>query len=40
MKKYIVKLTDEEREDLKQMISTGKESACKLQHARNSAQGR
>jgi len=34
MKKYIVKLTDEEREDLKQMISIGKESVRKLQHAR------
>ncbi len=34
MKKYIVKLTDEERKDLEQMISTGKDSARKLQHAR------
>jgi transposase len=34
MKKYIVKLTDEERKELKQMIYTGKESARKLQHAR------
>jgi transposase len=34
MKKYIVKLTDEERSDLEQMIATGKKSACKLAHAR------
>src|SRR5205814_9212914 len=34
MKTYIVKLTDEERKDLEQMISTGKDSARKLQHAR------
>lgn len=34
MKKYIVKLTNEERKDLEQMISTGKESARKLQYAR------
>jgi len=34
MKKYIVTLTDNEREDLEQMISTGKHSARKLTHAR------
>lgn len=34
MKKYIVTLTDKEREDLEQMISTGKHSARKLTHAR------
>jgi transposase len=33
MRKYIVKLTDEERKELEQIISTGKESARKLQHA-------
>ena len=34
MKKYIVKLTEQEREELAQMISTGKDSARKLMHAR------
>jgi Homeodomain-like domain len=34
MKKYIVKLTEQEREELEQMISTGKHSARKLMHAR------
>lgn len=34
MKKYIVKLTEQEREELTQMISTGKDSARKLMHAR------
>lgn len=34
MKKYIVTLTEKEREDLEQMISTGKHSARKLTHAR------
>lgn len=34
MKKYIVKLTEKEREELTQMISTGKDSARKLMHAR------
>jgi hypothetical protein len=34
MKKYIVKLTKQEREELEQMISTGKHSARKLMHAR------
>jgi transposase len=34
MKKYNVKLTEEERERLERMISTGKESARKLAHAR------
>jgi transposase len=34
MKKYIVKLTEKEREELKQMISTGKNSARTLAHAR------
>ena len=34
MKKYIVKLTEQECEELEQMISTGKHSARKLMHAR------
>lgn len=34
MKKYIVTLTEKEREELEQMISTGKHSARKLTHAR------
>jgi hypothetical protein len=34
MKKYIVKLTEEERNELEQIISTGKNSARKIQHAR------
>ena len=34
MRKYIVKLTDEERKELKRIISIGKEPARKLQHAR------
>ncbi len=34
MRKYIVNLTDEERKELKQIISIGKEPARKLQHAR------
>ena len=34
MKKYIVKLTEQEREELEQMISSGKHSARKLTHAR------
>lgn len=33
-KKYIVTLTDEERQILKKLISTGKTSARKLMHAR------
>ncbi len=34
MKKYVVTLTDEERIQLRQMISTGKAAARKLIHAR------
>ena len=34
MKKYIVKLTEEERNELEQIISTGKDSARKILHAR------
>lgn len=34
MKKYIVKLTAKEHEELEQMISTGKHSSRKLAHAR------
>jgi hypothetical protein len=34
MKKYVVTLTDEEREQLKQLISSGKAAAKKLMHAR------
>ena len=34
MKKYIVRLTQAQRQELQQMISTGKESARKLLHAR------
>jgi hypothetical protein len=33
MKKYIVKLTDEERTDLEQMISTGSEKVRKVLYA-------
>jgi hypothetical protein len=34
MKKYIVKLSEQEREELQGLISTGKSSARKLMHAR------
>jgi transposase len=34
MKKYIVKLTDEERNGLERIISTGKDAARKILHAR------
>ncbi len=34
MKKYIVKLTEKEREELEQMLSTGKHAARTLAHAR------
>ena len=34
VKKYIVKLTEQEREDLQELISKGKSSARKLMHAR------
>jgi transposase len=34
MKKYIVKLTEKEREEFEQMISTGKHAARTLTHAR------
>jgi transposase len=34
MKKYIVKLTEKEREEFEQMISTGKNAARTLTHAR------
>lgn len=34
MKKYIVKLTEEERNKLEQIISTGKDSARRILHAR------
>jgi Homeodomain-like domain len=34
MKKYIVKLTDEERNGLEQIISVGKDAARKILHAR------
>jgi transposase len=34
MKKYIVKLSEQEREELQELISTGKSSARKIQHAR------
>jgi transposase len=34
MKKYIVKLTDDEREELKTLISSGEANARKLTHAR------
>jgi transposase len=34
MKKYIVKLSKQEREELQQLISKGKSSARKLMHAR------
>ena len=34
MKKYIVKLTEEERNELEQIISTGKDSARRILHAR------
>ena len=39
MKKYIVKLTDEERNGLERIISTGKDAARKILHARNSPEG-
>ena len=34
MKKYIVRLTQEQRQDLSQMIATGEAAARKLLHAR------
>ena len=34
MKKYIVKLSQQEREELHELIATGKSSARKIQHAR------
>lgn len=34
MKKYLVKLTEDERNELEQIISTGKDSARKMLHAR------
>ena len=34
MKKYIVKLSEQERKELQELISTGKNSARKLMHAR------
>lgn len=34
MKKYIVKLSEQEREELQELIATGKSSARKIQHAR------
>ena len=34
MKKYIVKLSEQEREELQEVIATGKSSARKIQHAR------
>ena len=34
MKKYIVKLSEQEREELQELISKGKSSARKIQHAR------
>jgi transposase len=34
MKKYIVTLTEEERQRLQEMLSRGKTAACKLTHAR------
>ena len=34
MKKYIVKLSEQEREELEKLIATGKSSAKRLMHAR------
>lgn len=34
MKKYIVKLSQQEREELQELLATGKSSARKIQHAR------
>ena len=34
MKKYIVRLTQEQRQDLHHLISTGEEAARQLMHAR------
>ena len=34
MKKYIVKLSEQEREELQELIAIGKSSARKIQHAR------